>query len=151
MLRVTGAPPVIIIFGRRFYEFPPLLLPRFLLGAAAAECLRRAPEPAPTAAGARGWGAALLPDLLLLGGFAAAAGAPWSGGADPGFGHRAARSGYEFMFDVVLCPVWALAFYLWCAPPPPPPPESGGPAPGLLAASSPSATPLPRFGAIFLP
>ena len=58
------------------------------------------------------WHAFPCDPLHLLPGWAIAALTPYTGGPDPGFGHRCARSGYEIMFDVGLIPVWLAVFYL---------------------------------------
>jgi hypothetical protein len=93
------------------YEWPPFVLPRFLAGVATAELFRRRDASGVPRNRADWWGPFALDALLVLG-WALAAFIPYTGGSDPGFGHRCARSGYEILFDVALIPLWIGAFYL---------------------------------------
>ena len=93
------------------YEWPPFVLPRFLAGVATAELARRRDYSGAGRTSANWWVPFSTDGLLLLG-WALAAFIPYTGGADPGFGHRCARSGYEILFDVALIPLWLGAFYL---------------------------------------
>jgi hypothetical protein len=93
------------------YEWPPFVLPRFLAGLATAELFRRREASFGSRRTTAAW-VPFVPDVLLLAGWALAEFIPFTGGADPGFGHRCARSGYEILFDVALIPLWLAVFYL---------------------------------------